>query len=89
MNNQALKVALGILVSSPDLIERIGLLPNIKTPTMGGELWWNNLAQCDGWRVQRNSVTGHCRILDEQDVRHAWGAESKVMEFFQKVLDGR
>lgn len=89
VNSQALQAALSILVATPNLIEKIGLLPNVKTSTMGGELWWNDLAKCDGWRVQRNSLTGHCRILDDQNIRHAWGSEKDVMTFFQKVLAGR
>lgn len=89
MNQQTLETALSILVEVPQLIQKIGLLPNVKTSTLGGDLWWNNLAQCNGWRVQRNSLTGHCRILDDQNVRHAWGSERDIMAFFQKVLDGR
>ncbi|MBE0507879.1 MAG: hypothetical protein IBX50_14400 [Marinospirillum sp.] len=65
------------------------MLPNIKTATLGGNTWWNDIAQCNGWRVQRNTWTGHCRILDSDDVRQAWGSEQAVMAFFQKVLNGR
>ncbi len=89
MSPDALQTALSILASAPDLINRLGLLPNVKTKTMGGDFWWNDLAHSNGWRVQRNSVSGHCRILDDQNVRHAWGAESEVMAFFQKLLNGR
>lgn len=88
MNTDSLKAALSILVTAPDLISRIGLLPNVKTPTLGGEVWWNDIARSSGWRVQRNSITGHCRILDDENIRHAWGSENEVMAFFQKVLNG-
>ncbi|QSR34171.1 hypothetical protein CFI10_04075 [Marinobacterium iners] len=71
------------------LINRLGLLPNVKTPTMGGEFWWNDLASCDGWRVQRNSVTGHCRILDPNNVRQAWGGQAQIMALFQMLLKGQ
>jgi|CEGF01.1.fsa_nt_gi hypothetical protein len=89
MNPKTLTIALGILAACPDLINRLGLLPNVKTPTMGGEFWWNDLASCDGWRVQRNSVTGHCRILDGNNVRQAWGGQAQIMAFFQMLLKGQ
>ncbi len=48
-------------------------MPTIPTPTMGGEIWWNDLAEHNGWRLQQNTVTQHARILDPYDVRRAWG----------------
>mgnify|MGYP005959007799 FL=1 len=34
-----------------------GSLPNVPTSTMGGEVWWNDLAECNGWRLQQNTLT--------------------------------
>ena len=73
------------LADNPDLLNNV-IMPNIKVKTMGGKVWWNDLAEYNGWRVQRNSVTGHCRILDPNDVRHAWGGEDAIMDFFKKIL---
>ena len=67
------------------IIEELGLMPNIKFPTMGGKVWWNDLHEHKGWRIQRNSLTGHCRIIDPENVRHAWGTEDKINEFFEKL----
>ena len=42
---------------------------------------------CSGWRIQRNSVTGHCRLLDGDDCRQAWGTLEEchaALEIFQK-----
>lgn len=89
MNERTLEIALAILAETPSLIQQIGLLPNVKTATMGGKMWWNDIASSCGWRVQRNTWTGHCRILDDMDVRQAWGSEEAVMDFFQKVLSAR
>ncbi|MBR6144838.1 MAG: hypothetical protein IKQ23_11180 [Treponema sp.] len=61
-------------------------LPNINFPTMGGSVFWNNLAEVNGWRVQRNNITGHCRILDADDVRRAWGGEDAIIDLFNKLL---
>lgn len=52
---------------------------------MGGEVFWTDLAEYNGWRVQQNTFTHHCRILDDEDMRIAWGGEDKIMELFQKL----
>ncbi len=46
---------------------------NIKFPTMGGEVFWDNLAERDGWKIQQNKLTEHVRILDAGNNRVAWG----------------
>ena len=49
-------------------------LPNIPMSTMGGILFWETIVtDNNGWRVQQHTLTRHVRILDDQDVRRAWG----------------
>ncbi len=60
-------------------------MPNIPFPTMGGKVFWNELAECDGWRLQKNMLTGHCRILNPDDIRVAWGGEDALMRLFQRL----
>lgn len=64
------------------LLEQLGELPNIPMPTMGGHIFWMNIANVGGWRLQRNNVFGNCRILDPDDVRRAWGGESAMIRAF-------
>lgn len=78
--------ALSLLSQVPNLIDNFPTLPNINFPTMGGHVFWNDLAEVNGWRVQKNNITGHCRILDNEDIRRAWGGEKAIMDFFQKIL---
>lgn len=33
-----------------------------------------------------NNITGHCRILDNNNIRRAWGGEKSIMDFFLKIL---
>ncbi|MEM6675900.1 MAG: alpha/beta fold hydrolase [Planctomycetota bacterium] len=47
---------------------------NVPAVTAGGQQCWADLAWDDGWRVQRHVWTGHARLLDDRDVRRAWGA---------------
>ncbi len=42
-------------------------------PTLGGKQFWADEFFFHQWRIQRNVVTGHCRLLDENNLRHAWG----------------
>lgn len=51
-----------------------GEKPNIPTGTFGGMQLWEDLRVLAGWRIQRNVVTGHHRLLDDGDVRRAWGS---------------
>ena len=38
-------------------------------PTMGGQVWWRVVDEKNGIRLQQNYVTGHYRLLDENDCR--------------------
>lgn len=46
---------------------------NLRTKTLGGRQFWADVSFFRGWRTQRNIFTGHHRLLDAGDVRHAWG----------------
>jgi pimeloyl-ACP methyl ester carboxylesterase len=41
--------------------------------TLGGKQFWTDLVHCGGWRIQKNVVTGHCRLLDPRNHRHDSG----------------
>ncbi len=63
-----------------------GGMPNIPMPTMGGTVFWDNIQECNGWRLQRNTFTGHYRILDPNDVRRAWGNGDALERIFNKYI---
>ncbi len=69
-------------------IERIGDLPNLEMSTAGGKMWWDDLEEKDGWRIQKNKITGHARILDSNDARMAWGSPEVMMEKFKRLIRG-
>lgn len=48
--------------------------PNVPTQTLGGMQFWSDRLLFHQWRIQRNVLTGHCRLLDGEGVRHAWGS---------------
>ncbi len=47
--------------------------PNVESPTFGGWQLWGDELVFHGWRIQRHVKTGHYRLLDELNLRHAWG----------------
>ncbi|MGI0480381.1 hypothetical protein ACN4EE_06285 [Geminocystis sp. CENA526] len=67
------------------LVEQIGAMPNIPTATMGGTVFWRNIANVKGWRLQQNIIFGNCRILDPNNVRRAWGGETAMKKAFQSL----
>ena len=48
--------------------------PNWNQPTLGGTQFWSDRVLFHQWRIQHNVVTGHYRLLDGDDHRHAWGS---------------
>lgn len=60
-------------------------LPNINTPTLGGKQFWRDTYLHAGWRIQENILTGHSRLLDPENVRHAWGGYSDTRAAFEKI----
>ncbi|MDO4575757.1 MAG: hypothetical protein Q4D98_11150 [Planctomycetia bacterium] len=53
--------------------------------TLGGKVWWTEWDIVEGWRLQQNYFTGHCRILDPKGVRRAWGRKHVMEKAFAKV----
>lgn len=45
----------------------------MEMPTLGGRLFWGDVAHFRGWRIQENVLTKHFRLLDPQDKRHCSG----------------
>ena len=43
-------------------------------PTLGGTQFWTDQMVFHDWRIQRNQLTKHCRLLDGKNYRHTWGS---------------
>ena len=78
------------LVANPQVIgkfcEYIGSMPNVESPTMGGKVFWNTITSHENWRLQKNKLTGHCRLLDPNDVRKAWGSLAAMSDAFEWLI---
>jgi hypothetical protein len=67
------------------LLEKMGAMPNVPTSTMGGHVFWTEIAFVSGWRLQKNSIFGNCRILDPNNIRRAWCGESAILQAFESL----
>lgn len=86
--------ALKIMSGSPaavasflKILEAEIAMPNIPTPTMGGEVLWNTLCESHGWRLQQNMITHHARILNEKNVRIAWGTFNGMERALKRFIE--
>ena len=73
-----------------DIFESELCMPNIKMPTMGGEVFWKDLACFNGYRLQQNDIIRHARILDPDNNRIAWGTVNgmvKTLERMEKLAE--
>ena len=59
--------------------------PGVEGHVMDSEIWWTVLDSSRGWKLEKNKVTGHCRIIDPKKLRTAWGRESEMRAAFEKV----
>jgi pimeloyl-ACP methyl ester carboxylesterase len=69
--------------------ERSTGLPNIVTKTLGGRQFWGDIAVFHQWRIQRNVLTGHYRLLDGDDYRHAWGTLPECLHKLEEIKTQR
>lgn len=67
------------------------LLPrwNIAMRTLGGRQFWGDVFFFHEWRIQRNVFTGHYRLLDGRDVRHASGTLDECREKLDEIKKER
>ena len=63
--------------------------PGVEGHVMDSMVWWDVLDSSGGWKLEKNKVTGHCRIIDPNKLRKAWGRESEMRAAFEKVVQQR
>lgn len=61
------------------------LNPNLPTKTLGGREFWGDVVHFHGWRIQQNALTEHFRLIDGDDVRHAWGTREQCQTKLDEI----
>lgn len=72
------------------ILEKELSLPNIPLKTNGGEKFWITISEYNGWKLQKNMITQHARILNEKNIRIAWGTYNgmkKAMDRLSEEID--
>lgn len=82
----ALKLIEGNAGTALNFLNKELSAPNIPTQTMGGEVFWTNLAEYKGWKLQQNTFTKHARILDPKNVRRAWGTVNGMYAALDRLV---
>lgn len=62
---------------------------NVPMKTLGGKQLWGDVHFFKGWTIQRNVYTGHFRLLDPRDVRHAWGSFESCRQKLDQIRKER
>ncbi len=55
--------------------------------TFGGIFFWEDIFFYQKWRIQRNCITGHYRLLDSWDIRRASGNFEKCQKAFASYIN--
>src|SRR5687768_10729010 len=51
--------------------------PDSQLSTLGGRRFWTDELVYHDWRIQRHASEGHYRLIDGEEVRHAWGTHEE------------
>lgn len=82
--------ALKKIIEGEELEEEI-MIPQdfitIEWPVMDKGIWWEVIEEREGWKLERNIITGHARILDPNKIRRAWGSVEKLKLSFRKNVE--
>ncbi len=60
---------------------------NLKWKTLGGKQFWTDTLHNGGWRIQENAVSGHFRLIDDAQRRHAWGTRETCRQKLQALKE--
>jgi pimeloyl-ACP methyl ester carboxylesterase len=74
---------------APPAPNPLGAREIVPVPTLGGMQFWADELFFQKWRIQRNVVTGHCRLVDENSVRHAFGTFDQCQATLEQIKRDR
>ena len=88
------EVAMAILADAPEKIEEINkileqeiILPNTPFPVVKKFFLWDTICECKGWCLQQNEFTRHCRIVDPNGIRRAWGTKKGMIKALKAIIN--
>lgn len=70
-----------------ELLDQEIALPNIPFPVCPEFFVWDTICEFDGWKLQQNMITHHARIVDNEDMRIAWGTINGMMRAMDRMAE--
>ena len=61
----------------------------LHAPTLGGRVFWGDVGNFRGWRIQKNVIDEHYRLLDPEDRRYASGTLAECEETLDRIKQQR
>jgi len=85
MRRSALALVLVLTAFCPSLSAQTGSLVQTTLNSLGSEQIWSDQFVYGKWRIQRNELTGHCRLVDPNNVRRASGDGEQCRAAFATI----
>ena len=86
LNQKLIESALSVISENPGLLSS-GSMPNIPLPVIDGGVFWNTIGAAGGYKLEKYMFTQHCRILNRDSVRIAWGSEQAMERMFRQIVE--
>jgi hypothetical protein len=77
------------LIPSLEDIDPLEGIRDIQLPTLGGPKFWTDQHLYFGYRIQQNSVTNHCRLLDSENVRLRFGSYEQCVAKLNEIRNAQ
>lgn len=65
---------------------RISRNINVPLKVMDKEVFWETILSEKGLKLQKNTVTGHSRIINTCGIRIAWGSYKKMADIMERLI---
>ena len=82
MNITLITTALKKITENPSVLH----MPNIPFYVMDAGIFWNTIGRHGEYKLKQNTITQHCRIIDGNNIRRAWGSEEAMERLLEKIV---
>ncbi len=70
-----------------ELLDKEIALPNIPFPVCPEFFIWDTVCEINGWKLQQNMMTRHARIVDNKNIRKAWGTINGMIRAMDRMAE--
>ena len=75
------------LIRVLDVDKEIDIPINLSIRVMNVGIFWDTLVQINGWEIQKNKITKHARIIDNNNIRRAWGTVNGMYKVLNRLTE--